>query len=135
MPEFPITMDNLKEMTNQLQKERQASLEREVRSGITRPEYIYDALQREIKEAIEKCSPRTHFSYSIASYNGLDKRFGKEDAEKASLEMGREYMAEHFPCAQTISIHYDTNIYGSGRVMCVNIHFNLPWLSGQTSNP
>ena len=135
MPEFPITMDNLKEMTNQLQKQRQASLEREVRSGITRPEYIYDALQSEIKEAIEKGSPRTNFSYSIASYNGLDKRFGKEDVEKAALQMGREYMAEHFPCAQTVSIHYDRNMYGSENVMFLNIYFTLPWLSNQTSNP
>jgi hypothetical protein len=127
-------MDNLKEMTIQLQKQRQASLEREVRSGVTKPEYIYDALQREMQEAIEKSSPRTHFSYSIASYNGLDKRFGKDDTEKAALEMGREYMAEHFPCAQTISINYDRNMYGSENVMFVNIHFTLPWLSGQTNS-
>lgn len=135
MPQFPITTDNLKEMTTQLQKQLQTSLEHEVRIGVARPEYIYDALREKVKESIEKGSVRTDFHLPIASYNGLHRRFKKEHVETAALEMGREYMAKHFPCAQTVTINYDFSLYSSTPdVLFVNIHFTLPWLSNQTSN-
>jgi hypothetical protein len=133
--ELPLTLDKFIEMMNKLQSEREATLHREIRGGVTRPEYILERLQEDVREAIEKKSGRTHYVYTINAYNYLHKRFGKEDVEKAAMEMGREYMAKYFPAANAITIDYGISIYGPlVHEMTVNIHFNLPVPSDQTSS-
>ncbi len=134
--ELPLTTEKLIEMTNQLQSEREANLHREIRGGVTRPEYILERLQEDIREAIEKKSGRTHYVYTINAYNYLHKRFGKEDVEKAAMEMGNEYRIMHFPAANAITIDYERNLFSSSGndAMVVNIHFNLPSPSDQTSS-
>lgn len=131
--ELPLTLDKFIEMTNKLRSEREVNLHREVRGGVTRPEYILERLQEDVREAIEKKSGRTHFVYALNTYNYLHTRFGKEDVEKAAMEMGREYWMKHFPAANAITIDY--GIRGSlTPEMVVNIHFNLPSPSSQTSS-
>jgi hypothetical protein len=133
--ELPLTTEKLIEMMNKLRSEREANLHREIRGGVTKPEYILERLQEDIREAIEKKSGRTHYVYALNTYNYLHKRFGKEDVEKAAMEMGREYWRTHFPAANAVTIDYDSGIYGPLQpAMSLNIHFNLPSPSDQTSS-
>lgn len=132
--ELPLTRDKFIEMTAEIRAQREAALEREVRCGVAKAEYVLNHLKEEVREAIEKKSGRTHFSYPLISYDRLHERFGKEDVEKAALKMGQEYMLKYFPAANAVTIEYETDIYNSRAVMTVVVHFNLPPLSSQTSS-
>lgn len=133
--ELPLTREKLIQMTEQIRSQRDTDLHREVRGGITKPENILKQLQEDIKEAIEKNTGRTQYTYTLNSFNHLHDRFGKKDVEKAALEMGREYIATYFPAANAVTIDYGTSIYGSMlTTMSVNIHFNLPPPSDQTNS-
>jgi hypothetical protein len=133
--ELPLTTEKLIQMTEQIRAERETNLHRAVRGGVSRPEYILERLQRDVQEAIERHSGQRHYSYTLVSYNDLHKRFGEEDVKKAALEMGKEYMATHFPAATSVTINYEYGICGSTHLgMLVNIHFTLPESSDQTSS-
>lgn len=133
--ELPLTREKFIEMTAEIRAQRETALEREVRGGVARAEFILNRLKEEVQEAIEKKSGRTHFSYPLVSYHRIHERFGKEDVEKAALKMGQEYMAKYFPAANAITIDYGISVYGPlSYEMIVNIHFNLPSPSSQTSS-
>jgi hypothetical protein len=125
--ELPLTLEKFIQMTEQIRSQRDTDLHREVRGGTAKPETILKQLQEDIKEAIEKSSGRTRYTYTLNTYNYLHDRFGKKDVEKAAMDMGNEYMRKYFPAANAITIDYGTSIYGSmSTTMSVNIHFTLP---------
>lgn len=127
-----LTLENLRQMTDEIAADRERKLHEIVHSEVLAPEIILRQLQDDLKKSIEKHADQTHFSYTIASYYRIYHRFGKKDAYPVIVDMAIKYRDRHFPMA-SISVS-DWNTYSQTDGLDVLLHFSLPWLSDQTNS-
>lgn len=127
-----LTLENLRQMTDELAAQRQENLHDVVHSDVHPPEMIVQKLQDDLKKSIEKGDNQTQFTYTIASYYRIYHKFGKRDAYPAIVEMAIKYRDSHFPMAN-ISVS-DWKTYSQTDGVDVLLHFTLPWLSDQTNS-
>lgn len=126
--DLPITWKSIRHTTDTMQKQRAEDLHAAVHRDVDDPKVILQQFERDLRDSINKNEKKTHFTYVLASYPHIYTRFGKDDANKALLEMANNYIRNHFPIATATIQDHD------GQTCYVIIHFNLPWLSGQTSS-
>ncbi len=132
MEHLKLTLENLRQMTDEIAADRGHSLNKVVHSEVLAPEIILRQLQDDLKKSIEKCDNQTQFTYTIASYYRIYHRFGKRDAYSAIVDMAIKYRDRHFPMAN-ISVS-DWKTYSQTDGVDVLLHFSLPWLSDQTNS-
>ncbi len=130
--ELTLTLQNLREMTDEIQKQREVELHAVVYTDVCAPEIILQQLQEELRRSIEQDDKRTHFTVTLASYYRIYHRFGKKDAHQAILAMATNYRNRHFPTAN-ISIS-EWEPYMQTYIVNVTLHFTLPWLLDQRSS-
>jgi hypothetical protein len=126
--ELPITWEAIRHTTDAMQKQREQDLKTAVHADIDDPKVILQQFERDLRESINKNEKKIHFTYILATYPHIYSRFGKEDVDKAILEMANNYIRNHFPIATATIQDHD------GRTCYLIIHFTLPWLSGQTNS-
>jgi len=124
---FPITLDKLAQMTQDIRRSREEDMRTVVYTGVANPETILYQLQQDLKDSIDKNDRRTEFSYTLVSYYRIFERYGKDDVLKLMSRMATQYVYDSFPAA-TISIDVDHD------TVSILLHFTLPWLSDQTSS-
>jgi hypothetical protein len=126
--ELPLTWEAIRHTTDSLQVQRLFEMRAAIQADLEDPKVILQEFERDLRDSINKNEKKTHFTYVLASYPYIYTRFGKDDANKALLEMANNYIRNYFPIATATVDEID------GHSCSVIIHFSLPWLSGQTSS-
>jgi len=129
MENFPFTLEKLRYMTALVERGREEELFHMVRSDLRPALSIYRELERDVTDSMYRKENRTEFSYELNSYYRIYSTFGKEDADKAMIDVASEYIRNYFPTATAVIESSD------GRSCILLLNFSLPWLSGQTSSP
>ena len=127
--ELPLTWEAIRHTTDSLQVQRLFEMRAAIQADLEDPKVILQEFERDLRDSINKNEKRTQFTYTLSSYPYIYSRFGKEDSNRAILEMGNNYIRKHFPIA-TVSI----DAADDEQSCRLYIHFSLPWLSGQTNS-
>lgn len=126
--ELPLTWEAIRYTTDAMQRQRTEDLNTVIHESIDDPHCILQQFERDLRESINKNEKRTQFTYILSSYPRIYSRFGREDTNKALLQMANTYIRKHFPIATAMIDEIEHHS------CCLSIHFSLPWLSGQTNS-
>ena len=127
--ELPLTWEAIRHTTDTLKKQRAYEMMLAIHAEVNEPKVILDQFEHDLRDSINKNDKRTRFTYTLATYPRMYSRYGKEDTDRALLEMATNYIRNHFPIA-TATIDAGEDAHSC----CLYIHFSLPWLSGQTNS-
>lgn len=127
--ELPLTWEAIRHTTDALQVQRLFELRAAIHRHVEEPKVILEEFERDLRDSINKNEKRTQFTYTLSTYPYIYATFGKEDTDRAILELANIYIRKHFPIA-TASIDSEGNEHSCR----LYIHFSLPWLSGQTNS-
>lgn len=127
--ELPLTWEAIRHTTDTLQVQRLFEMRAAIQADLEDPKIILQEFERDLRDSINKNEKRTQFTYTLSTYPYIYATFGKEDSNRAILDIGNNYIRKHFPIA-TVSI----DAADDEQSCRLYIHFSLPWLSGQTNS-
>lgn len=133
--EIPITWDTLKAFVDETTRSREETIDFFLTEALVDPQEILHSLKEDIRHTINRNEKKDHFVYEVAQYKCIYRAFGSpENVDKEIDRTLANYIVTNFPTTNHTIVITQRDPTGEPLSCKVMIHFNLPWLSGQTNS-